>query len=165
MKILSQRNPLWSSVHLGSSNLLMANYGCTTTDLAMLSDYFGCYQDPGKIAHNANNYTKDGLILWNNLKFTHMEFVWRAYGKLGVGHVSDYADYLRIEAAMKDPNMAVLLQVDYGKHWVVGIRPPNVFERLIHKGDYLVADPWTGQRDWAKATWNDITGAAYFERI
>ncbi len=66
MRYLSQRNLLWASEHLGSSSLTMGRFGCTTTCLSMLSDYFRGYISPIQIAHNANNYTKDGLVVWGN---------------------------------------------------------------------------------------------------
>lgn len=151
MKILSQRDPKWDAVHLGTSKRDIAHYGCTTCGISMLSDYFGDYTSPDVLAKNPNHYTPAGLVLWNNFIFPHFKFEWRGYTE-AVG---------RIVEAMKNPIRAVLLQVDYGKHWVVGIRPAGVFD-IGHKGDYLVADPWTGKKVWAKAVWHNVTGAAYF---
>lgn len=158
MQILSQHDPRWAADHLGPSNLTVSGYGCTTCCISMLSDYFKCYKSPKDIAHNAANYTPvghpqgPGLIVWNNLKFDKMKFVWRDYGEKPE----------KIADAMKDPDKAVMLQVHNGAHWVVALRPPYFFEG--HKGDYWVADPWTGTKTWAKARYFNITGAAYFAR-
>lgn len=157
MQILGQRNPLWSSVKLGASDVDVAHYGCTTVCLSMLSDYFKCYVSPSLLAHNAHNYNAKGEVLWNNLKFDKMQFLWRAYGVLGPGHVSPYKDDKRILEALKDPKQAVLLQVDNGKHWVVALR------KTLIGNDYLVADPYYATKNTARGTWHNITGAAYFK--
>ena len=40
---LSQRDPQWGDLKLGESNLTINRWGCTTTALSMLSDYFQSY--------------------------------------------------------------------------------------------------------------------------
>ena len=114
----------------------------------MLSDYFGCVQSPIEITHNVNNYTKDGLIIWGNLHFKKMIFVKRA-------HLFNAAE---CELYMKEPNKAVLLEVNNGQHWVVGIR------KTLFGNDYIVADPWTGRKVAAKKVYHNITGASFFAR-
>jgi hypothetical protein len=74
MKHLSQYDPSWGFVKLGQSPLTLAKFGCTTTSMSMLTDYFGGYVDPPTIAHNVANYTKDGLVIWEKLKFPTMKF-------------------------------------------------------------------------------------------
>jgi hypothetical protein len=148
MKYLSQRSLPWSPYLLGKSKLTVYHYGCTTTCVAMLSDYFGCYKDPGMIAKNTSNYTKEGLIIWGNLQFDHMRFVEREYRE-NAGKIAFYA---------RDKDKAVILQVDFGKHWVVVLR------KALIGNDYLVLDPWTGTKVWAKAKYHNVTGAAYFSR-
>lgn len=149
MVYLSQRDPLWTGDRLGASSLTVGRFGCTTTCISMLSDYFSCFKTPKEIAHNAANYTKDGLVIWLALNFAHMGFVRRGYGE----------EASSIIAALKDPNSAVILQVNYGQHWVVGLR------KALIGSDYLVLDPWTGKKVWAKSVYKNVTGAAYFKKI
>ncbi len=120
----------------------------------MLSDYFKCYVSPADIAHNAKNYIGD-LINWGALKFSKMRFVRRLYGE------NEFA----IATALKDPDQGVILEVNLGKgkHWVTGLRVPYAWE-LNHKGDYLVCDPWDGQKKWVKQKYGVVTGAALFAK-
>lgn len=148
MIYLSQRDPKWSSLKLGASQLTMGRYGCTTTGISMLSDYFKCYVSPDKIAKRKENYTPDGLILWTKLKFAKMMFTSRIqkYNKTA------------IEASLSDKDGAVLLQVD-GFHWVVGVK-----KNLIG-GDYTIIDTWDGKKKNLKSAYKAITGSAHFKRI
>lgn len=149
MKYLSQRDPQWAYERLGESTLTIGRFGCTTTCISMLSSLFNCYQTPVTIAHNANNYTKDGLVLWQNLKFDSMRFVRREYGRHDIS----------IKEALKDPRKAVILEVNNRAHWVVALRPA-----LLGSG-YIVLDPWTGKKCGVLFQYHNITGAAYFERV
>lgn len=114
----------------------------------MLSDYFGCLTFPDAIAKASGNYTQQGLIVWPNLKFEKMAFQRREYGR----------NDKEIRLALKDPNRAVILQVNDGQHWVVAIRS-NFFG-----GGYTVLDPWTGKKCNVLKVYRNITGAAYFSR-
>lgn len=147
MKYLSQRDPLWSLVKLGASSLTVGRYGCTTTCISMLSDYFGCYRNPGDLAKNAANYTPDGLVNWSKLKFQFFSFKERVFGE----------QKPRILAAMKDPAQAVILQVD-GFHWVVGI------SKALLRDDWVIIDPWDGKKKNLKSSYKAVTGAAFFSR-
>jgi ABC-type bacteriocin/lantibiotic exporter with double-glycine peptidase domain len=145
MKILSQRDPTWSNVKLGASPLTIGRYGCTTTGLSMLSDYFYCYMRPDQIAAQTNWYTPQGLVIWGNLDFKHMEFV-----KRGFGWKTN-----EIEAAIKSPDMAILLEVN-NAHWVVALS-----KALL--GAYRIADPFFGDKSTTKRYGNAITGYAIFK--
>jgi hypothetical protein len=147
MQILSQRDPKWAGDKLGASSLTLGRWGCTTTCISMLSDYFKCFKSPLEIAHNVSNYTPDGLILWQNLRFDKMCFVRREYVR------NDQA----IQEALKNPNKSVILQVNNKAHWVVALR------KSFGGNDYLVADPWDGTKCWVIEKYHNITGAAYFE--
>ena len=146
MRILSQRDKAWRDANLGQSSLTVGRFGCTTTCLSMLSDYFNCYVTPAEIAHNAANYTKDGLVVWKNLKFGKFRFVARDYAE----------DRAKISEFIKDPDKAVILNVDGGHHWVVALR------KSLVGNDWVVADPWNGDKCGAKARYKDVVGAAYF---
>jgi len=78
-----------------------------------------------------------------------MQFVDREYGR----------NDINILAALKDPNQAVILEVDNASHWCVGVR------KTLFGNDYVVVDPWTGKQATACGTYKNITGAAYFKRV
>ena len=144
---LSQNDPKWAADKLGSSDLTIGRYGCTTTAIAMLSDYFDCYKSPTELAHDVSNYTKDGLIIWSALNFNRMRFVRREYGY----------NAFNILQALNNPLRAVILQVNNGQHWIVATKK-NIFGN-----DYTIIDPWDGKQKNCLKSYNNITGAAYFE--
>jgi hypothetical protein len=149
MRYLKQTDPAWSQDKIGSSSLTVARFGCTLTCVSMLSDYFNCYISPKDIAKNKSWFTKPsrtdsgGLIIWRNLDFFSMAFKARLYTR------NDQA----ILAALKDPDMATILEVNNKSHWVVALRK-SLF------GGYVCLDPLDGK----KKVFNNITGSAIFER-
>lgn len=149
MQFLSQRDSLWASHKMGESDLTLGRWGCTTTAISMLSDYFGCFKTPLQLACNVNNYTKDGLVIWSNLNFDRMTFSWREYG----------CNHAHIKAALSNPDTAVILQVNDGAHWVVAYST-----RFIGNNDYWIIDPWDGKKKKLLSIYRNITGAAYFRR-
>jgi len=132
---------------MGASKLTLGRWGCTTTGISMLSDYFGDYKSPEELASNAHNYTRDGLVLWWNLKFDKMKFVKR----------SRSYNEAEVHAALKDPDQGVLLAVNDDAHWVVA------YSTRMFSGKLAVADPWTGKIEKASKFYN-ISGAAFFSR-
>lgn len=143
MKILSQRDSIWADKKLGASSLTMGKYGCTTTCLSMLTDYFGSYMRPDAIAGQKDWYTKGGLVIWSKMKLP-MKFVKRTYGR----------DDAEFTAALKDPKRAVMFEVQ-GNHWVVAMGKN-------WNGSYRISDPWFGDHANIKRYKNEITGAAFF---
>ena len=125
----------------------MGRYGCTTTRISDLSTYFGDNLNPAQVCDRIK-YTPAGLIMWESVKFPKFKFWFREYGRKDTN----------IKNALADPNLAVILQVDKGAHWVVatGNYAPKVF---------TIADPWFGDRSTTNRYANSITGAAYFKRI
>lgn len=112
----------------------------------MISDYFNCYVPPNILAIDVSRYTRDGLVNWQKMTFANFKFEKRLYGRNDVD----------IMASLKDPNKAVLLQVDNGQHWVVAL------SKSFFKNDYNIADPWLGDRRTACDTYRNITGSAHF---
>lgn len=151
---LCQRDPKWAAKKLGSGPMTIGQKGCTTTALSMGTDYFGKYMAPDKIANHPGWYTdknhKDGpcLILWTKLVIPGVKFDLREFGQKDKN----------IQAALLDPKQVVLLQVNKGAHWVLAVHS-------LGNGDYIVADPWTGKDCDVKATYFNITGAAYFSKV
>lgn len=144
MQILSQRNPQWADVKIGPSNITVGRYGCTITCISMLTSYFGNWVDPEQIALK-QLFTKDGLIIWTKLNLPNIKFDHRGYGRNDV----------EIMDALKDPNKAVILQVQ-NYHWVVALG------RGLLKG-YRIADPWFGDKSTTARYKDQITGYAIFK--
>lgn len=147
MLVLGQRDPRWSNVHLGNSSLLVGQYGCTTTCISMLSDYFGNYHTPGEIAdphYGFQQYTPDGLIMWETLKISPMQFKERLHER----------NDAKILESIKDPKKAVILEVDH-HHWVVAL------SKVPLLNVYRIADPWTATKRFSSA-YGQITGSAHF---
>lgn len=147
MKHLSQRDPNWSNITMVPSRLTLGRYGCTTTCIAMLSDYFKCYTSPDHVVNVNVKYTIDGLILWESIKFPNFAFEDRIYGYLPG----------RIDQSLADPNRAVILQVANASHWVVAIH------KVPGTKLYFIVDPWDGKVKLS-STYGKITGSAHFKR-
>jgi ABC-type bacteriocin/lantibiotic exporter with double-glycine peptidase domain len=147
MKSYSQRDPIWAALKMGLSPLTIGRFGCTTTCIADLSTYFGDNLNPAQVAQKIK-YTLDGLIIWQSCVFKHYQFWFRDTGR----------DDVKIKNALADPNLAVILQVANGSHWVVATG-------VDANGLYKIADPWRGDRSTMKRYYNNITGAAFFRRV
>lgn len=147
MLILSQRDPKWSQTKIGKTNLKLSKIGCTTTCISMASSYFGEYKDPGILAQSLS-YTGDGRILWPSIDkvFKTIKFYWRGYAITPITTVE-------IDYALKSKDKCIILNVDGGAHWVLGIR-------RIAGGLYWVADPWSGTRK----LYSGVVGYAIIER-
>ncbi len=145
---LSQMDVRWASAKLGKSQLTVGRWGCTTTAISMLSDYFKCYASPLEMAGNNKNYTSDGLVNWRALSFKKMKWVWRQYGR----------DDKKIMESLKDPNKACILQVNNGQHWVVPTGKVPFFN------DYWCVDPIDGKSRRVLSRYANITGSSHFER-
>lgn len=150
MIILSQKDPRWAKQTIGKTQLTLDRWGCTITCISMLSDYFtslgGKYRDPAELAKMLE-FTQNGLVLWSSLKKAiGAAFEWRQYG----------FDSKRIDASLKDPKKAVMLEVPLGggKHWVVAL------SRIPMTNIYRIADPLTGTKKFSTA-YGKITGSAH----
>lgn len=149
MVYLSQRNPQWAGTKLGKSNLTVGRYGCTTTCISCLTDYFNCFSTPKELAEEDLKYTSSGLILWDSInKLPCMSFNERLYGR----------DDAKIMESLKDPDKACILQVNYGQHWILPLR------KSLISNDYVCLDPWTGGKCLAVRDYHNITGMATFSR-
>ena len=143
---LSQQDPRWANITLGNSRFTVAKYGCVTTSISMLSDYFKCFQDPGEIAQKYVKYTLDGLIRWETLSLVHMNFQMRLPTR----------DDQAILQSIKDPRQAVILNVNNGSHWVVAIK------KALFSNDYWCVDSWDGKVKLAAKTYRNIVKSVHF---
>lgn len=146
MTKLSQRDPRWASLRLGASKLTIGRWGCTTTCIAMIDG-----TTPDLLAHNAANYTKDGLVLWQAIS---------RQLKNSVFEVRDVGyNEAKINEFLKAGTHHVLFEVNDGAHWVVAK------SRTLTGNDYLVIDPWDGKECKVKARYKNITKAVYFRKL
>ena len=149
MKFLSQTDPHWANVTLGKTRFKISKYGCTTTCISMLSDYFQCYQPPDAIAKEYVQYNMDGEIFWDTLTLSHM--MWEPGLRL------KQRDDKSIIVSLKDPNKAVILNVNNGAHWVTAL------SKDIFSNDYWCVDPYDGKKKLAAKTYRNIVGSSHFK--
>ncbi len=148
MLLLSQRDPRWASHKLGASDLTIGAYGCTTTALSMLTSYFHCFKDPIEI-QSFQDYTPDGLILWDTLRLAPFHFIKRIYGQ----HDDE------IQNSITDPNLGCIIEVSLssgGHHWLVATGKVPLVDA------YFVVDPWDAKKKTTLAYKNKITGSAHY---
>lgn len=153
MIYLRQNDPAWAKARLGMSNCTMEDFGCTTACVSMVSDYFGNFKSPADLASRLKLYTNQGLLNWDKLNdiFLKFDWVWRQHG----------LNRVRIDESLKDPDKAVIFQVNNGKHWVVALR-----KSLLGFGkDYVCLDPLTGKKINVLAKYGNITGSSHFQRV
>ena len=146
MIVLNQWDYRWAKIKLLPSNLTMTRYGCTTTAICMLSDYFGCFKTPDQVVGINIKYTVDGLIIWESINFPAFKFVKR---------VRNLFDVVSVDDSLKDPDKAVILAINNDAHWVVALRK-------LPLGMYLVADPLGGKKRIVSK--KIISGSAHFVR-
>lgn len=144
MQLICQRDPKWSSVKLGSSGMTVGNYGCTISCVSMSSSWAGCFKDPLFLARHLS-FTSAGLLIWSSIaSVLCLKFVWRGYTY----------DQKKIDEALKGATTTCLLNVDYKKHWVLGIY------RVPFTNKYWVADPWDGKRKF----YSGVVGYAILQK-
>lgn len=161
MNLFCQKDPRWADLPIGASKLTIGSYGCTLSDVAMLSSAWNVDNGltPAQVAANTGWFTKPGnpspadphgeggLILWGNISIHGLKYE----GRL---HVFDKASVI---SATINPNRAALIEVRLpggSKHWVVAVR-------WVPIAGWRIADPLTGTYRWLPAGWMPI-GCAFF---
>lgn len=127
MNLLSQRDPRWADMKLGTSDLTIGGYGCTITCLAM---YIGTTPDVVNERLKAvNGFSQGSLVIWAKVAEA---FPGVSITKLGWTY--DNNDVAQ--------NLPCLVEVDFdgtdrvdNRHWVV------------YKGNQKMNDPWTGTEE------------------
>lgn len=128
-KTLSQRDPKWSSIKLGTSRTTtIGSHGCTITVIAMLADLTP--KEVNERLKKVKGYANTNLVIWSKIEeaIPWLRFTWRGY---------KYDNAKVLEAIKK--NGACLVEVDFdnnartdGKHWT------------LFTGNQKQNDPWTG---------------------
>jgi len=134
---LSQKDPRWGSVKLGTSTSTIGGYGCLITSASMMLRHFGFDTDPGRLNDllKANGGYHDGnLFVWGSLEkiFNGVKFGYRYNGA-----------YLDKVDAQLQAGKPVIVNVDMypatsalDEHWVLIVGKVN--------GSYIINDPWYG---------------------
>lgn len=143
-----QGDPRWAEEKMLPSEITLKRAGCVVTAIADLSTYFGDFYDPGIVCRRVK-FTPSALIYWQSCLFPSFKFSYREYGRNDAG----------IWAALQHPDRAVILQVNNGQHWVVATSW-NTWSKV-----FKIADPFFGDRSDMRRYGDNITGAAYFNRI
>lgn len=142
-----QRDPEWAALKISPSNLSIGRFGCVVTAIASMSAGFGDNLTPPEVL-NHFEFTDEGLLIWRTGTLPSIKWEHREY----------FRNDPEIGAALADANRAVMLQVNEGAHWVLGLGFDTMRERLI------IADPWFGDMTDMSRYKNSITGASYFQR-
>lgn len=144
MEKLSQRDPRWSKIKLGFSNVTIGGYGCTITCLAMLAG-----TTPDKVNEamkRVGGYANGNLVIWSKVPqaLPNLRFVKRVNG------------YNNDDVKA---NVPCLVEVDFDgtprtddRHWVV------------FKGNHLLNDPWTGTERYTNV-YPILKGYAIYKKI
>lgn len=122
----SQNDPLWKNVKIGNTNITLGNYGCLVCSVCTLASWFGDEITPRVMAKSNFCFT-NGLVIWSQLKnlFEHIEFKAR---------VRNFDENLIDEYLVKNPDTAVILNVDRGYHFVAALKKTQ--------SGYRCVDPW-----------------------
>lgn len=122
MVILSQRDPRWKDIKLGTSSLTIEQAGCTITCLAMMAGTTPNIVNTN--LKNVNGYANSNLVIWEKVQqaLPNLQFVRRV------------REYNNDDVAN---NLPALVEVDASRiganrHWVVYI------------GNQKMYDPWFG---------------------
>lgn len=145
---LCQLDQPWAKLRLLPSNLTVGRYGCTTCCICMISDYFECYRNPAQAIDTNIKYTKDGLVIWGSINFRNFKFEKKVFGW----------NTKEIDESIKNPSKAVILNVNYGEHWVVALR------RIPFSTHYFIVDPLDGRIKTTKGYRNIVASSHFIKK-
>lgn len=156
MQNICQRDPRWKNRKIGQSDKTIGTDGCTLSSITYLDQWFNPNRKPiltpAYLAGKKDLFLKDARIIWDKLNqyLENFEYVGRFYK----------FDYDRVVEALKDPDQAVIIEVDNHEHWVAG----NSYGRN-QSGYFLkVMDPWFGELNDPLKTWHSLDGFVLFRR-
>jgi hypothetical protein len=144
MIYLSQQDKKWGEITMGNSGVKLKKAGCLTTDISMLTDFFGCYLDPGKLA-KLLKYSNGGILQWGSVK-----------EKTCIGLEKNFFhtyNESKILEGLNLPNKASILEVNYGWHFVVGVK------KVAGYRNYIIIDPIDGEKTTKLKKGYKITGS------
>lgn len=143
MIFYGQRDKNWASDKLGNTNYTIGGYGCTTCCIADAASWFGIIWTPKGLAKKLD-YNYGGYIIWQSL------------AKIGLKLENRFRKYDKavIDEALRNPRTIVMLNVNFGAHWVFALK-------RLGFGTYWVHDPLTN----SKKIYRGVVGGAVLSRI
>ena len=136
MRRLSQRDPRWSEVMIGSSRSTLGLYGCLITALCMIYSKFhpfGPKINPDAAAKDWS-YSVD-LVDWRT-NYVGMSFVERVHTYVPTRDDAQIKKYCQSE----DYGVVLQVQTGSGLHWVAAVGKSTL--------GWATNDPWNGRRLW-----------------
>ena len=144
---LSQVDPRWKDVQLGTSSSTIGGYGCLITCVSMMLDYYGFDTNPdllnAELKGNAG-YSNGNLLMWGQVPVIYKEVT---YDGKWEGSRNDIIDKLLAD------NRPAIVHVDFNpqtapieQHWVL------VVGKVA--GKYVINDP----KDGKQITFNERYG-------
>lgn len=136
---LSQIDPRWKNIRLGTSSSTIGSHGCLITGITMMLNHLGLDIDPARLNEwlVANGgYSKGNLFVWGSVArlLKGLTFAYRYNGA--------YLDKIDEQLALKMP---AIVHVDYNpltpyidEHWIAVIGKQD--------GSYIVNDPRNGNQ-------------------
>jgi len=153
---LSQRDPRWIDVQLGSSNTTIGGYGCLLTCISMMLGYFGITTaDP--IWLNAwlrkhAGFSNGNLFVWGSLTFDkRVQFIFR-YDYPATEKIDEQLALGR-PAIIKTDMVPETYVLD--EHWVLVVGRVD--------GSYIINDPWTGDQVKFEKRYKKILSVSTFD--
>jgi hypothetical protein len=148
VEAMSQNDPRWKSIRLGTSGVTIGQQGCLITCVAMVARFYGYDTDPARLntwLKDHNGYSNGNLFNWYS--------TWLK--------VATWEECLNIPAPLNkldealakgepcicwvdfDPNTAVM-----DMHWIV-------ITGKLGADDYVMIDPWDGWQGSFKSRYID----------
>lgn len=125
VKALSQRNPQWAGVLLGTSGLTLGNYGCLITAITIMFNAFAqANYTPAQINSMMNRlggFASKSLVIWGKIPLLNASIKYRG---AFAGNVNS------INTALKEGNTLVLCEVRMNgyMHFVVAYEPNKIID-------------------------------------
>ena len=154
MKLLSQLDPRWCNVKLGSTPYPIGRWGCYETSILNGANALNANPKgllPSDLAANVANFNSNGDLF--------AEKICKQIGTIKFNGKELTYNPVNIAAALKDPRRFVILNVNGGAHFVLCWGKVPLFD------DWFVADPLGGKIVRAKAKYHNVVGARYFSLI
>lgn len=144
---LSQVDPRWKDIQLGTSSSTIGGYGCLITCVSMMLDYYGYNTNPALLNEELKvhaGYANGNLLVWGSIPSIYKEVT---YDGKWEGSRNDIIDKLLAD------NRPAIIHVDYNpatapieQHWVLVVGKRD--------GKYIINDP----KDGAQVVFNDRYG-------
>jgi len=110
----SQQDPRWKDDKIGNSKWTLGVKGCVVCSVCTLASWFGETITPKELASHKELFTLDGLMIWTKLN--------GILKTLNFGSRIRFFNESMIDLALKNSETCVLLNVDFGYHFVGALK-------------------------------------------